>query len=144
MKLNKIFKWGMIALILISVALLVWGFTVGFESNGGQAVETLLYWAYAMVGLAAFCWIVVGLFVSVKNNPKSLVKIGLVLVGAAVLCAIAYFLAAGKPAVGREGLDTAGVLKLTDTVLILTGIAAAGAILSIIVGEIRMAINNKK
>ena len=26
MKLNKIFKWGMVVLILISVAILVWGF----------------------------------------------------------------------------------------------------------------------
>ena len=133
----------MVALIIISVAILVWGFVTGFESNDGQAVNVLLYWAYAMVGLAAFCWILIGLIRSVKNDPKSLIKIGLVLIGIVALCAIAYFLAAGKPAFGREGLDAPGVLKLTDTVLILTAIAGAGAILAIIVGEIRMAINNK-
>ena len=133
----------MVALIIISVALLVWGFVQGFETNDGQSVNVLLYWAYAMVGLAAFCWIVIGLIISVKNDPKSLIKIGLVLVGVVALCAIAYFLAAGNPAYGREGLDSQSVLKLTDTVLILTGIAAAGAILSIIVGEVRMAIKNK-
>ena len=30
MKLNKIFKLGMVVLILISVAILVWGFSAGF------------------------------------------------------------------------------------------------------------------
>ena len=55
MKLNKIFKWGMIALILVSVALLIWGFTQGF---GGSAVDVLLYWTYAMIGIALFSWVI--------------------------------------------------------------------------------------
>ena len=144
MKLNKIFKWGMLALIVISVALLVWGFVAGFETNGGQAVEVLLYWAYFMIGLAAACWIIVGAIISAKNNPKSLVKFGIVLVGVAALSVIAYLLAAGKPAIGREGLDSLATLKLTDTILILTAIAGIAAVASIVIGEIRMAITNKK
>jgi len=144
MKLNKLFKWGMLALIIISVALLVWGFAAGFEANGGRAVEVLLYWAYFMVGLAALSWIVIGAVISAKNNPKSLIKLGIVLVGVAAVCAIAYFLAAGKPAFGREGIDSLSTLKLTDTMLILTAIAGVGAIASIIAGEVRMSINNKK
>ena len=55
MKLNKFFKWFMLVLILISVGLLVWGFVVGFESNDGRAVEVLLYWTYAILGIALFC-----------------------------------------------------------------------------------------
>jgi hypothetical protein len=142
MKLNKIFKWGMIALIVLSVALLIWGFTQGF---GGSTVDTLLYWTYGMLGLALFCVIVVGLIVSTKNNPKSLVKIGIILVGVAVVCLIAYLLAKGDPAMAYNGpAVSAGTLKLTDTILNLTYIAGAAAILSIVVGEIRMSIAAKK
>ena len=142
MKLNKIFKWGMIALIILSVALLIWGFTQGF---GGSTVDTLLYWTYGMLGLALFCVIVVGLIVSTKNNPKSLVKIGIILVGVAVVCLIAYLLAKGDPAMAYNGPAVTGsTLKLTDTVLNLTYIAGAAAILSIVVGEIRMSIAAKK
>lgn len=144
MKLNKIFKWGMVVLIIISVAILIWGSAVGFEANDGLATDVLLNWAYIMVGIALASWVLIGLIVNTKNNPKSLIKIGIILVGAAVLCLVAYLLAPGHAAVGREGLDTPATLKLTDTLLNLTYICGAGAILAIIVGEIRMSIANKK
>ena len=145
MKLNKIFKWGLVVLILVSVALLVWGFAVGFESNGAKPVDVLLSWAGIMLALALIAWIVVGLIISVKNDPKSIVKMAIVLVGIAAVCFVAYLLAKGNPAVGYTGKPvSAGMLKLTDTVLILTAIAGVGAILAIIVGEIRLAITNKK
>jgi len=142
MKLNKIFKWVMIALIILSVAILIWGFTQGF---GGSTVDTLLYWTYGMLGLALFCVIIVGLIVSTKNNPKNLVKIGIILVGVAALCLIAYLLAKGDPAIGYTGAPVTGsTLKLTDTILNLTYIVGAAAIAAIVVGEIRMAIASKK
>ena len=134
----------MLVLILISVAILVWGFLTGFEANDAKAVETLLYWAYIMIGFAIFACIIIGLIISVSNNPKSLIKYGIVLAGAAVLCLISFAIAKGNPA---HGLTTeqpsAMTLKLTDALLILTGIAGAGAILSIIIGEIVMAVRNK-
>ena len=145
MKLNKIFKWGMVVLILISVAILVWGFAAGFATPDKVALpptNVLLTWAAIMIGIALFCWIVVGLIISVKNDPKSLIKMGLVVVGIAVVCVLAYLLAKGSEIPGTDA--TAGELKLTDTILILTAIAGVGAIASIIVGEIRMAITNKK
>lgn len=141
---SKFFKILMWVLMIISVVLLVWGFIVGFESNDGNAVELLLYWAYGMLGLAVIACILVGLYISIKNNPKSLVKYGIVLAGAAVLCLIAFLLAPGSEAVGYTGEPVpAGTLKLTDTILNLTYICGAGAILSIIVGEIVMAVRNK-
>lgn len=141
---GKIFKLLMLVLILISVALLVLGFVSGFEANDGKAVETLLWWAYIMIGLAVVSCIVVGLIISVSNNPKSLVKYGLVLAGAAVLCLISYVLAKGNPAIGlTTEQPSAMTLKLTDALLILTAIAGVGAILSIVVGEVVMAFRNK-
>ena len=146
MKLNKIFKWGMVVLILISVAILVWGFSAGF-ANGDEALpatNVLLTWAAIMICIALFCWIVIGLIISVKNDPKSIVKMGIVLVGIAVVCLIAYLLAKGDPVPGAAVTSTPGELKLTDTILNLTLIAGVGAIAAIIVGEIRLAIANKK
>ena len=146
MKLNKIFKWGMVVLILISVAILVWGFSAGF-ANGDEALpatNVLLTWAAIMICIALFCWIVIGLIISVKNDPKSIVKMGIVLVGIAAVCLIAYLLAKGDPVPGAAVTATDGELKLTDTILNLTLIAGVGAIAAIIVGEIRLAIANKK
>lgn len=142
MKLNKIFKWCMVALIIISVGLLIWGFSQDF---GGNAVDILLYWTYIMLGIAVASWVIIGLIVGAKNDPKSLVRIGIILVGAAVLCFIAYILAKGDPAMAYNGpAISAGTLKLTDTILNLTYIVGAAAIVSIVVGEIRMAIASKK
>ena len=146
MKLNKIFKLGMVVLVLISVAILVWGFSAGF-ANGSEALpatNVLLTWAAIMIGIALFCWIVIGLIISVKNDPKSIVKMGIVLVGIAVVCLLAYLLAKGDPVPGAAVTATAGELKLTDTILNLTLIAGIGAIVAIIVGEIRLALSNKK
>ena len=147
MKLNKIFKWGMVVLILISIAILVWGFSAGFATPDKVALpatNVLLTWAAIMIGIALFCWIVIGLIISVKNDPKSIVKMGIVLVGIAVVCLIAYLLAKGDPVPGAAVTATDGELKLTDTILNLTLIAGVGAIIAIIAGEIRMAIANKK
>ncbi|MBR0028758.1 MAG: hypothetical protein IJP55_00735 [Bacteroidales bacterium] len=142
MKLNKIIKWCMIALIVVSVGLLIWGFSKDFAGN---AVDVLLYWTYCMLGLAVFSWIVIGLIVGAKNNPKSLVNIGIILVGVAALCLVAYLLAKGDPAVAYNGpAVSAGTLKLTDTILNLTYIVGGAAIVAIIVGEVRMAIASKK
>lgn len=144
MKLNKLIKWCMVALLVISVAILIWGFIVGFESNDGQAVDTLIYWAYIMIGIAVAAWVLVGGIVSAKNNPKSLVKTLVLIVAIAAVCFVAYLLAPANPAVGREGLDEIGTLKLTDTILNLTYFAGVAAIVAIIIGEIRLAITNKK
>ena len=141
---SKIFKILMWALVIISVALLVWGFIVGFEANDGKASQVLLSWAYVMIAIAAIAVIVVGAVIGAKNNPKSLIKLGIGIVAIAVICLIAYLLAAGKPAVGMIEQPDAATLKLTDTILNLTYFTGALAIIAIIVGEIVMSVRNKK
>ena len=142
----KIIKWISWALLIISVVLSVWAFTRFGGSGKEGAVETMLYWAYAMLIIALIAVLCVGLYITAKTNPKSLVKIGLAIAAAAVLCLIAYLLASGKPALGFTGATppTAGELKLTDTVLNLTYILGAGAIVAIIAGEVISGILNKK
>ena len=142
----KVFRWISWALLIISVVLAVWAFTRFGGSGEGGAVETLLYWAYAMLIFALIAVLCVGLYIAVKTDPKSLVRIGIAIAAAAVLCLIAYLLASGKPALGFTGATppTAGELKLTDTVLNLTYILGVGAIVAIIAGEIISGILNKK
>ena len=139
-----LFKIIELVLIVVSVVLLVWGFAVGFESKNNLPVEVLLKWAYVMVALALIAILIVSLIIGIANNPKILVKYGLVLAGIAVLCLISYLLAKGAPAVGltTEQPD-ATTLKLTDTILNLTYITGAASILAIIFGEIVMAFRNK-
>ena len=134
----------MLALIVISFVLLVIGFANGFEANGGKWTDVLLYWAYIMIGLTLVATIGVGLWVGIKNNPKMLVKLGIGLVAVVVVCLLAYLLAAGKPAMGMQVQPDAATLKLTDTILNLTYFVGALAIIAIIVGEVRLAIVNKK
>ena len=139
---NKIFKWAMVALlIVVSVVLLVLGFTGGWKEGN---VDTLLGWTYCMVGLALAAVVIVGLVVGAINDPKSLVKLGLGLVAVAAVCFIAYLIAPGAPAMGMLEQPSAATLKLTDTILYLTYFAGIVAVLSIVVGEIRLAITNKK
>ena len=88
----------------------------------------------------------VGLGIAIKNNPKVLVRYGLILVGAAALCLVCYLLAKGEMAHGLSPtapIPSAGELKFTDTILNLTYFTGAAAIVAIIFGEIIMAIRNK-
>ena len=141
----KIFKIVLWVLLALSVAVLVWGSMTGFEANDGAATNVLLYWAYVVIGIALAAVVCVGIYIRATTNPKSLVKLGIILVGAIVLAGIVYLISPGNPAVGYSGakLPTAGELKLTDTLLNLTYIVGGVAILSIIAGEVVMAIRKK-
>jgi len=145
-KYAKIFKILLWVLMILSVAVLVWGFLTGFEANDGAATNVLLGWAYVVLGIALASVICVGIFIRATTDPKSLVKIGLVVLGAAVLFGIAYLLAPGSPAMGYSGakLPSATELKMTDTILNIAYIVGGAAILSIVAGEVLMTIRNKK
>ena len=138
---NKIFKWAMVVLLLVSVVLLVLGFVGGWKEGN---VDALLGWTYIMVGLALAAVVIVGLVVGAINDPKSLVKLGLGLVAVAAVCFVAYLIAPGAPAMGMLEQPSQATLKLTATILYLTYFAGIVAVLAIVVGEIRLAITNKK
>jgi len=146
-KYGLIFKILELVLIVISVVLLVWGFVKGFpatvaDDNG--TVDPLLIWAGIMIVLALVAILIVGLIIAIKNDPKVLVKYGLILLGVAALCLVCYLLAKGNPAIGlTTDQPDFMTLKLTDSVLNLTYIVGAASILAIVVGEVVMAIRNK-
>ena len=145
-KLVKIVLW---VLMILSVAVLLWGTIKGYpatvaEDNG--TVDPLIYWAYIILGIALVSVICVGLYITATTNPKGLIKIGIAVVAAAVLFGICYLLASGAPALGYSGtkVPTATELKMTDTILNLAYLVGGAAVLSIIVAEVFMTIRNKK
>ncbi|MGM9792291.1 MAG: hypothetical protein ACI3Y4_07830 [Candidatus Cryptobacteroides sp.] len=141
---SKIIKWILLALIVISVAVFVFGWVYGFETNGNVAVDALFIWAYVMLGIALVSIVLVSGVIGVMNDKKYLVKILAVLAGTAALCAIVYFISPGAPAVGIAEQPSDSTLKLTDTILNLTYLCGGVAILSIIVGSVVNAIRNRK
>ena len=148
-KYAKIVKISLWVLLILSVVVLLWGMIKGYpatvaEDNG--TVDPLLYWAYIVLGIALAAVIGLGLYVTATTNPKGLIKIGIAVVGAAVLFGLCYLLASGAPAVGLSSpkLPTATELKMTDTILNLAYLVGGAAILSIVVGEVLMTIRNKK
>ena len=142
-KIIKVLLW---VLMILSLGVLILGTVKGFEANDGKMTDLLFYWAYVVLGIALVSVICVGLYIAIRTNPKSLVKLGLILVGAAVLAFIAYLLASAKPAMGYNGtkIPTPTELKMTDTILNLAYILGGAAIASIVVGEIVMSLRNKK
>ena len=137
MKYEKIIKWILVALFIVGIVFSVYGFIVGFDTNGNAPVDNILYCTYAFAGIALLAVLFGVVVIGGINNPKSLIKMlgGLVVVAA--IAAVAYVLAPGTPAVGYLGEPVSdGTLKLTDTVLNLTYFTFGAAILALVVGWI--------
>lgn len=143
-KYSKIIKWVFLGLLVIGVVDFLFGWIYGFEKNNSLAVDLLFYWTYAMVAVALVSIIFIGGAIGIKNDKKFLVKVLCVVGGAAAICVVVYLLSPGAPAVGIAEQPEQGTLKLTDTILNLTYLAGAAAILAIIAGEIIASVRNKK
>ena len=142
MKYDKIIKWVLVALFIVGIVFSVYGFLVGFETNGNAPVDNILYCAYAFAAIALLAVVLGVVVIGGINNPKSLLKLVLGLVAIGAIVAVAYVLAPGTPAVGYLGDPVSdGTLKLTDTVLNLTyftfGLSIVALIVGWIVGAIR-------
>ena len=135
MKYDKIIKWVLVALFIVGIVFSVYGFLVGFETNGNAAVDNILYCAYAFAAIALLAVVLGVVVIGGINNPKSLLKLVLGLVAIGAIVAVAYVLAPGTPAVGYLGDPVSdGTLKLTDTVLNLTYFTFGLSILALVVG----------
>ena len=137
MKYDKIIKWVLFALFIVGIVFSVYGFIVGFNTNGNAPVDLILYCTYAFAGIAILAVLFGVVVIGGINNPKSLLKLGLGLVAITAIVAVAYVLAPGTPAVGYLGEPVSDqTLKLTDTVLNLTYLTFGASILALIAGWI--------
>lgn len=136
--MNKIFKITGWVLALLGIVFGILAFV-----NEGSSVDLLLRYTYFLFFAAVVIWIGLAIFIAGRNNPKNLLKAAGVVVGIAVLVVLAYVLSAGAPALNVKTQPTPQWLKLTDTMLLLTYVLGGAAIIAIIVGAVRDAINNK-
>ena len=135
--ISKIIGW---VLGILGIVLGIWCLTKGEASNEGP-VNLLLRYSYFLLIAAVVILLGLAIIQTARNNPKGLLKALCVIVGVAALVAIAYALASSDPIVSLKKQPDAGTLKLTDTIMKLTYILGGAAILSIIFGVIRNAIN---
>ena len=136
--MNKIFKITGWVLGLLGIDFGILAFV-----NEGSSVDLLLRYTYFLFFAAVVIWIGLAIFIAGRNNPKNLLKAAGVVVGVAALVVLAYVLSAGAPALNVKTQPTPQWLKLTDTMLLLTYVLGGAAIIAIIVGAVRDAINNK-
>lgn len=136
--MNKIFKITGWVLGLLGIVFGILAFV-----NEGSSVDLLLRYTYLLFFAAVVIWIGLAIFIAGRNNPKNLLKAAGVVVGVAALVVLAYVLSAGAPALNVKTQPTPQWLKLTDTMLLLTYVLGGAAIIAIIVGAVRDAINNK-
>ena len=136
--MNKIFKITGWVLGLLGIVFGILAFV-----NEGSSVDLLLRYTYFLFFAAVVIWIGLAIFIAGRNNPKDLLKAAGVVVGVAALVVLAYVLSAGAPALNVKTQPTPQWLKLTDTMLLLTYVLGGAAIIAIIVGAVRDAINNK-
>ncbi len=135
--ISKIIGW---VLGILGIVLGIWCLTKGEASNEGP-VNLLLRYSYFLLIAAVVILLGLAIIKTARNNPKGLLKALCVIVGVAALVAIAYALASSDPIVSLKKQPDAGTLKLTDTIMKLTYILGGAAIVSIIFGVIRNAIN---
>jgi len=112
-----------------------WEYMVWFRT------DIALVWAYILILLTLIASLVFPL-IAVFSNPKSLIRLLVVLAGAAVLVVISYLVARDTPIeiIGYSGTDNSdpGTLKMIDTVLFVTYMLfglALGSILYAIVSK---------
>ena len=138
---NKIIKYVLLALVILGFALGVWGYAAGFNDT---SVNTLLRWSYVMVIVGIGLIVLLGLVMGAVNNPKSLIKTGLVIVGAAVVVAAAFLTAKGNPAQGLVGQQPEfTTLRNTDAILTITYLVFGASIVAIVIGLVVNAIRSK-
>lgn len=106
-----------------------WEYLVWFRT------DIALVWAYILVVLTLLASIIFPL-ISVLYNPRGLLRLGAVLVGAAVLVVISYLMSKSTPIeiIGYTGTDNSdpATLKMIDTVLFVTYILFGMALASIL------------
>ncbi|MCP4314122.1 MAG: hypothetical protein GY790_22955 [Bacteroidetes bacterium] len=107
----------------------------GWELLVWNRVSIALVWAYILIFLTTIAALIFPLL-SVLSNPKGLIRLGIVLAGAAVLVVVSYLMASATPLdiIGYQGTGNSdpSTLKMVDTVLFVTYILFGMALVSIL------------
>jgi hypothetical protein len=117
--------------------------SIAFFTNKDGMMDTYLFYAYILFGVAAVLAIVLPL-IGMVQNPKALKRVLFLVILTAALVGISYLLASGDPVpVNLSTEPTAMTYKITDTGLVLTYILLAVSFVSIIAGSIVNMVRNR-
>jgi hypothetical protein len=117
--------------------------SIAFFTNKDGMMDTYLFYAYILFGVAAVLAIVLPL-IGMVQNPKALKRVLFLVILTAALVGISYLLASGDPVpVNLSTEPTAMTFKITDTGLVLTYILLAVSFVSIIAGSIVNMVRNR-
>ncbi len=143
-KVSKISAVSIIMIILLAVSV-VFTFmyymgkkvpgTEGTSFEEPKITDTVIIWAYILIGIAAITAIIFPL-INVIKNPAHAKNIIIVIAVFGILIGISYLLSSGAPISFLKVDATARTLKTVDTGLITTYIFAAIAFLGILYLEI--------
>ncbi len=128
--MNKVFK-------IIAWVIGILGLVLAILAMNGQSPDTLIRFTYVVIIAAVVIWVGLAIILAAKNNPKGLIKSCIVLVAACVLVFVVYSLASVSPAYNVKTQPSDQMLKLSETMLILTYILAGCAVLAICFGAIK-------
>ena len=152
--MSKFLKILMITLLVLSVGVIAVFYVQNTSgifalSNLSEAVSStnmldgLLGWTYILL-FAAIILVFVLSVINMAGNPKALKRTGFVLILSIVLIVVSYVLASGDPVAANLATEpTAGELKMTDTLLILTYLLMAGSFIALIWGGAKKLIQNR-
>ena len=135
---NRPWKFLELVLFLVSLVLFVVVFTAKPTTTDNAALDTFLYWIYALVVLALCVTLLFPLFGAFKSKQK-LLRLIILILGVVVIVGGAWLLAPGTP-IETKATVADGDFKFADTVLYVTYFVVCVAILSLIWSGLRKVI----
>ena len=118
-------------------------FIIGFFVNQDSMLDSLLYYTYALIGIAVLAALILPL-INLLGNPKGLKKMLMSLILVVVFVGIAYLLSSGEPLQVKTNIEASeSVLRMTDAGLILVYIMSAVAFIAILSGGLVRLVRNR-
>lgn len=134
----KITKY--ISYILLGVGLLL---TILFFINQDGMLDTYMFYAYILFFVSVVLAVVLPL-ISMVQNPKSIKRALIGLLGAAVLIGVSYLIASGDPVPANVAeAPSYFTLKATDASLIICYILLAISFIAIVAGSVMNMVRNR-
>ena len=132
--------WKILELILFLVSLVLFVVVLVNKPTGVESgsLDTFLYWIYVLV-LFAICVTLLFPLIAAFKDKKKLLRLVLLIVAVVVIVGGAWLIAPGK-AIETNQVTTPGDFKLADTVLFVSYLMVAAAIVALIWSAIRNAV----
>lgn len=130
--------WIRYVLFALCVLAILFGWVLAKDEGSG--VDLMLRWMYVMLGLGVGSMLIMSV-ISLAQNPKSAVQALIGLVAVLVVVGVCWALSSSEPVTTPTNYyDNEIQLKVADTALYGTYILMAGAVVSILLGELRNAL----